>query len=234
MLEAFVTPWGIAHFDAEIGGIPACAFNIVETENNQIGLLALGHFLVEGLSNGEKCAIVTFENPLSFLESFETLNFDFFTYLKAEQFIFLSYQPNISQEMGLSQNYESFLEEVRRLSMEGVQRVAFHQLDTLLNLQSPMMINSCCLKLMSAAKDSATTYLGQYVNFGDPTYNSVRIACLKYMTGYFSIHATGENLLRLRVERIPSFHVIEKSISLRFQPGRGLVAPDGAPLGTAA
>ena len=226
MFGGFVTPWGIKPFDDAIGGLPSNVFNVVQTENNQVGLLALGHFLMEGLIHGERCTLLTFENPLTFLESFEALHFDFYKYLKSEQFMYLSYRSNISQEIGLSQSYESLIAEVHRLSLQPSHRVALHQMDTLLNLQSQMLINACTLKLVGATNNSSSTFLGQFVNFPDPTYRAVRIACLKTMSGYFSLKNASDddqNILELRVERIPSFEHIERRVGLQFELGKGFI-----------
>ncbi len=234
MSSGLNTPWGIQPYDSAIGGIPAQSFNVVETENNQIGLLALGYFLIEGLLNGEKCAFITSESPLSFLESFEVMKFDFYKYLKSEQFILLEVKPNISQEIGFSQNYEALAQEIDRLAKGSVHRLGIHQMDNLFNLQSQMLINSCTLKLVSAMRNSPSTIMGQFVNFGDGTYASVKIACLKHMVGYYSIKAQANESFELRVERIPSFEHIEKRIQMSFELGQGFITTKEKVSGKAA
>jgi KaiC/GvpD/RAD55 family RecA-like ATPase len=223
MSVRLITPWGIKPFDEIVGGLPSQAFNVVETENNQVGLLALGHFLIEGLTNGEKCTFITAESPLSFLESFEVMKFDFYKYLKSEQFILLEVKPNITQEVGFSQNYDGLAREIDRLANGPAHRLAIHQMDNLFNLQSQMLINSCTLKLVSALRNSPSTILGQFVNFGDSTYASVRIACLKAMVGYYSIKGPLKDQYELRVERIPSFEHIESHFHMNFTLGKGFV-----------
>lgn len=230
MLTKFTLGWGIEPFDKTVGGLPANVFNIVETESHQTGLLALGHFLNEGLSNDEKCVLVTFENPLSFVESFEKWNFKFYEHIRSEQFIYLYYRPNIASEIGLTLNYESIFKEIERLSSGVPHRIAIHQADTLFNLHSQMLINSCAHKLVTATKDAQYTVLGQYVQFNDPTHQALRISCMKNMTGFFSIREKPQQgqgkLYSLDVNRVPWFEDADFQVALKLEPGKGFVSAE--------
>lgn len=225
MALKFTTPWGIKCFDNLTAGLPALVTNVVETRDHQIGLLTLGHFLMNGLEAGENCTLLTFENPLSFLESFEGWGFDFLPYLKNEQFYYLNYRSNVSQEVGLTQNYQNIFEEIHRLSTNGVHRIAIHQMDTLLNLQSQTLINSCVLKLVNATMNSPSTILAQFVNFDDKTHNNIRVSCLKYAPGYFSFtpEPNDPEHVRLNIEKIPSFDYVNQSILLGLEKNSGFV-----------
>src|SRR5262245_2012339 len=127
---------GIQALDDLTGGYPGNVFNIIETPDHQSGLLMLAEFLISALNTGERCALVTLEDPLSLFQSFASWNFDFYEYLKTEQLTFLFYQPSVTTEIGLSNDYVGLLNELERLSVGNQQRVAFHQLDCLLNVHS--------------------------------------------------------------------------------------------------
>ena len=75
MQHVIRVPSGITGFDQSIGGLPGNIFNVVETPDHQSGLLMLGHFLKAGLQNGEKCTLVTLQDPLSLFQKLIRLQF---------------------------------------------------------------------------------------------------------------------------------------------------------------
>jgi hypothetical protein len=218
---------GIAGFDQNIGGLPGNIFNVVETPDHQTGLLMLGHFLKAGLQNGERCTLVTLQDPLSLFQSLAECNFEFYEYLKSEQLAYLSYQPSVNTEIGLTNDYGGLIAEMERLSGDFPERVAFHQVDSLLNLHSHMLINNCIQKLAAAASNSSSTFLGQYVQFNNRIYRDVRVAFMKNMSGFLTLKAQSragdQPLLKLTLDRAPWFRTQAEELWLKLEPGQGLV-----------
>ena len=224
-------PTGITALDQSIGGVPSHVFNVIESPNHQTGLLALGHFLMEGLKRGEKCTVLSLEHPLSFFESFSAWEMDFNSFLKSEQLVYLLYQPHVTSEIALTGDYSGVIGEIDRLASGVSDRVAFHQVDFLLNLQSHTLINSCVQKLAAAISQCSSTFLGQYVQFDTQIYQDVRVSFLKNMPGFFTMRMNesgGDSRLELTVDRVPWFHVAEAPLALSIVPGRGLVSASEA------
>lgn len=234
MQYAIRVPSGITGFDQSIGGLPGNIFNVVETPDHQSGLLMLGHFLKAGLQNGEKCTLVTLQDPLSLFQSLAACNFEFYSYLKTEQLAFLSYQPSVNTEIGLTNDYSGLISELERLSADFPERVALHQVDSLLNLHSHMLINNCIQKLAAASAASSSTFLGQYVQFNNSIYRDVRVAFMKNMSGFLTLKTHhregGKPLLKLTLDRAPWFRTQAEEMWLTLEEGKGLVEtiPEGS------
>ncbi len=230
MQNAITVLSGISGLDKSIGGLPGNIFNVVETPDHQTGLLMLGHFLKAGLQNGEKCTLVTLQDPLSLFQSLAECNFEFYEYLKSEQLAYLSYQPSANTEIGLTNDYNGLIQELERLSGDFPERVAFHQVDSLLNLHSHMLINNCIQKLSAAAANSSSTFLGQYVQFNTQIYRDVRVAFLKNMSGFLTLKALpragSQPLLKLTLDRAPWFRTVQEEFWLKLEVGQGLVVTE--------
>jgi hypothetical protein len=124
------------------------------------------------------------------------------------------------------------VDELDRLSLKSPDRMALHQVDSLVNLHSHTLINTCVRKLAAAARGSSTTYLGQFVQFDSNSYRDVRIAFLKAMPGYFTFHqASGDAaddapFYRIALDRVPWFHTGHEDVVVKVKKGYGLVPPD--------
>ena len=233
-MQPHTTQSGITCLDEATGGYPTNVFNVIETPDHQSGLLALGHFLMAGLEQGERCTLVTLEDPHSLFQGFSSWNMNFQDYLKSEQLTYLYYQPFVTTEIGLTNDYEALMYELDRLSAAMPERVALHQVDSLLNMHSHTLINNCVQKLAAAANGKYSTYLGQYVQFNSRAYRDVRIAFLKSMPGFYTLKAletakTQAPAYRLSVDRVPWFRSGQEDYLVTLEKGRGFVplAPSG-------
>lgn len=218
---------GIKSLDDTTGGLPANVFNIVETPDHQTGLLMLGHFLMAGLENGEKCTLVTQEDPLSLFQTFNACKMDFYKYLKSEQLVYLFYQPTVTTEIGLTNNYNRLMEELEGLSGKKPDRIALHQIDCLLNLHNHTLIDNCVQKLVASSRSTSATCLGQYTQFNNQVYRDVRISFLKSMPGFFTLENHGsiehqfEILYRLSIDRVPWFHSGTEELLITLKKDEG-------------
>ncbi|MEK7358116.1 MAG: ATPase domain-containing protein [Bdellovibrionota bacterium] len=232
MQHKVTTSSGIKNLDESTGGYPGWVFNIVETPDHQSGLLLLGHFLKEGLKKGERCTIVTLEDPLALFQSFSTWGLDFYEYVRSEQLVFLFYQPFVTTEIGMTNDYRGLMKELEKLSVNPPERIAFHQVDALLNLHSHTLINSCVQKLAAAAASTSATVLAQYTQFNSRVYRDIRIAFMNNMPGFFTLKAEGRSpksgnpLYRLTVDRVPWFHTDDERYLLELEKEHGFTAAE--------
>ncbi len=220
--------WGTEVFDNLSGGVPAHLMSVVETPDHHSGNIVLGQFIYDGLKKGERCVLITFESPLSFLENFYHWDLNFKDYLSSEQFIFLNYQPNIAYEAGLTHDYDSILTEVRQMcGGQMPQRLVIHQVDTLVNLNNPLLINVSAQKLAAAALSYGTdrpTILGQFVKFDDETHKNLAVAFQKTAHGYFAITQPDPLLphkYSFQAKKIPWFNFVKQPTAVNLVEGEG-------------
>jgi len=181
--------WGTQAFDQEVRGLPKGEFSIIETPGYRTGLVVLGKFIWEGLTKGELCVFVSFDSEATLVNNFKDWGMDFQTYLDNDKLVFLNFQPNIANEIGLTHQYTSVFEEITRLTGGRIpDRIAIQQADTLMNLNNLVLMNQSAAKLRLAVNEYSnqqTTVLGQFVQFNDDTHNKLAIALQKTMRAYF-------------------------------------------------
>lgn len=184
-----VLSWGTEAFDREVRGLPKGEFSIIETPGYRPGLVVLGKFIWDGLSRGELCVFVSFDSAPTLVTNFIDWGMDFQKYLDNDQLVFLNFQPNIVNEIGLTHQYTAVFEEITRLTGGRVpDRIAIQQADTLMNLNNLVLMNQSAAKLRLAVNEYAnqkTTVLGQFVQFNDDTHSKLGIALQKTMRAYF-------------------------------------------------
>jgi len=230
MSDIAAVSWGIKPFDQLSGGVPAHLFNVVETPDFHSGSVILGQFIHEGLRQGERCAIITFESATSFLENFANWDLRFHEYLVNEQLYFLNYQPNVGYEAGLTHDYDSLLNEVSAMcSHQMPHRLALHQVDTLVNLNNAFLMNTSAQKLSAAAvsmagKGQGPTILGQFVKFDDATHQSLSVAFQKTVHGYYALQQPDPlrpSRYTYQAKKTPWFNFVRQPTELEFVEGEG-------------
>ncbi len=181
--------WGTSAFDQEVRGLPKGEISIIETPGYRTGLVVLGKYVWDGLTKGELCVFVSFDSAQTFANNFSNWGMDFQKYLDNDQLIFLNFQANIANEIGLTHQYTAVFEEITRLTGGRIpDRIAIQQADTLMNLNNLVLMNQSAQKLRLAVNEYSnqhTTVLGQFVQFGDDTHNKLAIALQKTMRAYF-------------------------------------------------
>ena len=216
---------GISIFDQKVGGLPAGGLSIAETPEHRSGMMLLGHFLHQGLSNGDACTLITFENPINFLDYFKKSTFDFYDYIATGQLSFLNFEPSVSIEIGLTQNYEYIFKEILRLSGSDTRRIAINQVDALFSLHNHSLINSCAQKLATAVEIIPQTVLGQFIQFNDEVHRNLSISCKKVASGYFTLKETNiEDHYKLITDKVPWYEYDTKAINLHLSGGNGFEA----------
>lgn len=214
---------GISEFDSKVGGLPAGGFSVIETSDHRSGMTTIGHYLYEGLVNDEACTIITFENPVNFLDYFKRSNFDFYPYLSSGQLSFLNFKPSVSIEIGLSQDYAGLFDEVLHLSGTETKRIAINQMDALFSLHNHSLINTCAQRLATASENIPQTVLGQFIQFGDEVHHNLSVSCKKVASGYLTLEKISNDYdhYRLITNKIPWYDYDTKPIELSIRGGRG-------------
>lgn len=225
--ELHSVPWGIPIFDTVSNGLPRNDISVIQTPDYYTGQIILGHFIYHGLKNGEKCVFITFDSAISFLQNFINWNLNFEKYLESGQLVLLNYKANISNEIGLTHNYDAVFDEILRLGGEGKNpsRIAIQQLDTLVNLNNIILMNQSAQKLTNAsAHHKSVTVLGQFVQYGDETHRNLSIALQKTVKGFFTLEQPTHNnpyQFLLTVKKLPWFKYIHYPVEMDLIEGEG-------------
>lgn len=221
----FTEQLGIEEFDEKVGGIAPTFLNAVETPDHRSGLILLGHYIYNGLKNNEQCALITFEDPVFFVDYFAGSNINFHPYLDSGQFKLLNFNPAVSIEVGLRQNYDDLFEEIIHLCGKETRRVAINQIDALFSLHNHTLINNCAQKLAAAAGHYPQTILGQFIQFNDEVHYNLSVALHKVAATYLSLKRQpggGERDYLLSTKKIPWSHFDSRPIELHLDQGAGL------------
>ena len=223
----FIEQLGIDEFDEKVGGIAPTFLNAIETPDHRSGLILLGQYLYNGLKNNEQCALITFEDPVFFVDYFAGTHINFHPYLDSGQFKLLNFNPAVSMEIGLRQNYEEVFEEILHLSGNDTRRVAINQIDALFSLHNHTLINSCAQKIATAASKFPQTILGQYIQFNDDVHYNLSVALHKVAASFLSLKrapgASDKDYL-LHTKKIPWSTYDSEPIKLHLETGAGLAS----------
>lgn len=224
------TSWGIPSFDEVTRGLPTNDLSIIETSDFISASIVLGHYIYEGLKAGERCALISFDSTVVFLEKFLSWNLDFEKFIDSEQLILLKYQPNVIFEIGLTNSYAPLFSEIHHFSKGSpVTRIACSQIDTLISMNNSVLMNSSVQKLRIAASeynDGLATILGQFVQFNDQNHLDLGTAFQKAAAGYFSLKAIDPNKpdhYLYQTKKLPWFGYLRQGIELDLKEGEGFV-----------
>ena len=222
--------WGIPSFDIATNGIPLNDLSVVETPDYHSGQIILGHYLYSGLQKGETCVLITFDTATTFLENFLLWNLDFESYLESKQLLIMNFKPNISNEVGLTHQYDELFDEIKRLSGgKEPQRIAIQQIDTLMNLNNNVLMNISAQKLNAAANGKstkATSILGQFVQFGDDTHKELSVTLQKTISGFFSLKLPKEDQpfrFQFNTKKLPWFSYNHHPVTVNLNEGEGFI-----------
>ncbi|OFZ15363.1 MAG: hypothetical protein A2Z20_06845 [Bdellovibrionales bacterium RBG_16_40_8] len=205
--------WGIEAFDELSGGLPQNRMSVVGTPNIKLGRLILGHFLFQGIQNNERVMMLSHDSPITLLDNWKLAGLDLDLSYKNNQIYFLNYNPNIKLQIGLLDDYEAFIEEMKRLcDGELPNRCAIQSIDTLVNLSNIFLTGDSVNKLAAASRSALayhTTTLGQFVKYEDQTHHDLAIAFDKSVSGYFEIDKNSEHRLNFSTKKVPWFNYCE-------------------------
>lgn len=224
------TSWGIPGFDEVTRGLPANDLSIIETPDFRSASIVLGHYIYAGLKAGERCALISFDTAVVFLEKFLSWNINFEQYIDSEQLLLLKYQPNVIFEIGLTNSYGPLFSEIHHFSKGApVTRIACAQIDTLISMNNSVLMNSSVQKLKIAASEyhgGLATILGQFVQFNDQNHRNLGTAFQKIAAGYFSlkeIDANRPDHYLYQTKKLPWFGYLRQGIELDLKEGEGFV-----------
>lgn len=182
-----LTPWGIKLFDNTFIGLPKLTFNLLRTFNKDSSLVAIGHFLQEGLSRDERVALVCFDNPVYLMDSFKEYGFSFNEKLVSEKLIYLYYKPFFSHSLNFSTNHKSLFTEIKTLSKNNISRIAFFNSDVLFNLESHLLAESSAQRIMASLSDNQPTILGCYQSTDSQTHKYLHEVSQTILSSYIEI-----------------------------------------------
>lgn len=170
--EIKVHPWGVLSFDHVYNGLPSQTFNLLRTNNKEIGIAAIGHFIKTGLELGETVAIVSFEHPSYLLSRFQEQGFSFDGALASEQLLYFYYKSRFSYALSFSTNYKKICEELERLATIDMRRIVFLNADVLFNLETHLLARSSAERILtsfSCRQDRVVLGCYQAVNISSHT-----------------------------------------------------------------
>lgn len=157
-------------------------------------------------------ALITFDKAAVFFENFEFGNLKFQKFFEQDQFFFLNYQPSIRQKISFLQNYELLFDEIARLCNQNFpSRIAFHQVDALLNMGSVQLSHLTAEKFGSACKSKLrlnSSLLAHFIKYPDANHQSMGFALEKISAGYFEIlnnPKSNGHSLDFRIRKLPWF-----------------------------
>ena len=223
----FTEQLGIDEFDERVGGIAPTFLNAVETPDHRSGLILLGQYIFNGLKNNEQCALITFEDPVFFVDYFAGTNINFYPYLESGQFKLLNFNPAVSTEIGLRQNYDQVFEEIIHLTGKDTRRVAINQVDALFSLHNHTLINGCAQKIATAASKYPQTILAQYIQFNDKVHYDLSVALHKVAACYLSLTKSpsgAEKDYLLETKKIPWSKYDSQPIELQLNSEVGFAS----------
>jgi hypothetical protein len=217
--------WGIPTFD-KFSGLTNHAANILKTTDHRAGLVALLHFLAEGLATGGRVAVVTFERAEILLAVAQEYGFRFERALETEQLQCLVFRPQASQTLPFLVDYDAVLEEIVLLTHGPVYRLALASIDVFLNGQTACLARESAQKLASAAEQLRTTILGYYIETSSSYSSNIDAGIRAFISSYLSLTACdGPDIYTLRWQSCP-FSASDFSPTLKLKKGCGFCESD--------
>lgn len=227
--------WGHGLFDQNTKGVPASQMSVLESPCELSGYAAMGAFLAEGLSKGEKVALVALQEPSLLMDKFQSVGFDFSGAVREERLFVFSFQPEVLHEMGLSHDLADFWKEFCYLCQGAPARMVLLNLDSLINTNSPMLTNSSAQKistLSSYLAECGTTVLGHFIHYKTSSYTELSIAFRKTMAAYFRMTRLAGQEFDLQTLKTAWFFHPDDKVNLVLQQGKGF--DDQAPASDSA
>lgn len=195
------TEWGVSLFDKHYHGLPLNCFTLLETSDNRSGLLGISRFLAKGIQLNQTVALITFEEPEHVLTKLMQLGLNCHEMLYMERLFILSYKETFTRSLNMSNSYHSIFDEIKRLTHDQVERIAFLNTDLLFNLESTNLATLSATKLTRATKQSKTTVLAQYTRNEGDSHKRLQEACHSLIDCYISIHKSNTEKLAIEVKK---------------------------------
>ena len=218
-----VISWGISNLDVDLR-LPSNVFNILQAPDEVSSLIVLAHFLEAGLKNNEKVAMVSFDNPQATQQLFQQFGFDFSEALESENFFYLYYLPDFSQKTSFVEDYRKLFQEIEKMCLDKVDRVAFTSVHNLINLQSYNQALSTSQKLFAASSHLPYTVLGSFYESNSIDSRLLDTSC-KNSPSYFEMTKVSNNddqSYQLDIKRSLML-TMGNTVELNLMPGKGFV-----------
>jgi hypothetical protein len=104
--------------------------------------------------------MATFDHPDHIIGLLDAHGFSFLEALQEERFLYLYYKSTVVRAMRLTADYQNLFDELLRLCNGPVGRVAFLNVEVLMNLQTLLLAQTSVAELAVAAARSGATVLG--------------------------------------------------------------------------
>jgi hypothetical protein len=216
-------PWGIELFDRSCFGLPKQTFNLLRACNREAAVSATGHFIKTGIDLEQRVALVCFENPSFLLEKYREYGFSFDDELISEQLVYLYYKPIFSYSVSFGTDYFKLLDEAKRLSNGGVERIVFLNAEVLFNLETTLLAELSVDKVKASFNGDDCVVLGCYQAANIDAHKNLDDVCEGALGSYLEIKRQNhlkDRRYELIVHKSPVFD--EKvALELCFTPGAG-------------
>ncbi|MGV6810185.1 MAG: ATPase domain-containing protein [bacterium] len=200
-ITSHTTEWGLPYFDRQYNGLPVNSFNMLETSDSRLGLLAIAKFLIKGIQMNENVVLVTFDDPEKLIEKFASMGFNLQNLIYMEKLFILSYKETFSRSLNISTDYKGLFDEAKNLTNPQASRIAFLNANLLFNLESSNLATMSASKLTHAARSVGLTVLAQYTSIEGQAYQNLKQACHSMIDCYVSIYTAENKKLALKVNK---------------------------------
>jgi len=200
-ITSHTTEWGLPYFDRQYNGLPVNSFNMLETSDNKLGLLAIAKFLIKGIQLNQNVVLITYDDPEKIIEKFSNMGFNLQNMIYMERLFILSYKETFSRSLNISTDYNGLFNEVKNLTNPKASRIAFLNANLLFNLESNNLATMSASKLTHAARNVGLTVLAQYTFIDGRAYQHLKEACHSMIDCYISIYTAENKKLALRVNK---------------------------------
>lgn len=214
---------GIAPLDERLGGlVPQRAYVISGAPGTGKSVACL-EFLTAGLKQGERCVMITHDDPSDLLSQAQFLGIDLESALAEERLILLRYQLDFVRRYGRAASVDVVFEELRKLiGPETPARLVVDSVAPFLEggPASGAGLNALLQFIDSLGTTSLLTYPGDVASSYDRRLETV----VQRAAGIFHLTADPDRTGTLEIRKV-RFQVPSTSpIRYRIRPGLGIVA----------
>jgi KaiC len=219
---------GIGPLDERIGGLERGGTYLVVGAPGPAKMVAALHFVSEGVSQGERCLLVTNADVDGVLGVANAWGFDMWEAWESGTLQLVGFRDDFELRAIRSIEPEEVLEELDAIVSPDVSRIAVDPGVMFLTGGAKTLLGSAFLHW--ARRQEATTLATFSVDGGAASLPSSADWLVHATTGRLLLERRSEGLYQIRLAKgIPDPDEREQTISLELKPGTGLVLPESYP-----
>lgn len=221
-------PSGIAPLDERLGGLAARGTYLVVGAPGPEKLVAVLHFLHEGVRSGESVLLITSAEAEEILEVAEAWGFDLWHAWETGLLQIVGFRDDFELRAARSIAPEEVLEELDDLLLPDLSRIAVDPGSMFLSGGAHALLGSAFIGWAEA--QSATVLATFSIDGGASRMPSSAEWLVHATTGRLLLEKRQEGLYQIRLSTaLPGEGKREESVTLELVPGRGLVQPERYP-----